>query len=168
MWKRDEIAAWEHVLLFSTVFCYLFLDFHVKIGTRISLQDKRSRDNEGRRYIFLSNKFTYCLFDITRKDVYCLALYCKWKYSRLSLSRIPTDFLKYFEISVPRHIRIAELRKKINRTTRFYKFICDWTLEIRDNYNIVEKRRNCPFGAISPLFHNILLHVVRFSSLDRD
>ena len=33
------------------------------------------------------------------------------KYSRLSLSRIPRDFLKYFEIAVPRHIRFAELRK---------------------------------------------------------
>ena len=32
-------------------------------------------------------------------------------YSRLSLSRIPRDSLKYFEISVPRHIRFAELRK---------------------------------------------------------
>ena len=31
-------------------------------------------------------------------------------YSRLSLSRIPKDSLKYFEISVPRHIRVAELR----------------------------------------------------------
>ena len=30
-------------------------------------------------------------------------------YSRLSLSRIPRDFLKYFEISVLRHIRFAEL-----------------------------------------------------------
>ena len=34
------------------------------------------------------------------------------KYSRLSLSRIPRDSLKNFEISVPRHIRFAELRKK--------------------------------------------------------
>ena len=33
-------------------------------------------------------------------------------YSRLSLSRIPRDPLKYFEISVARHIRFAELRKK--------------------------------------------------------
>ena len=32
-------------------------------------------------------------------------------YSRLSLSRIPRDCLKYFEISVLRHIRFAELRK---------------------------------------------------------
>ena len=34
------------------------------------------------------------------------------KYSRLSLSRIPRDSLKYFEISVVRHIRFVELRKK--------------------------------------------------------
>ena len=33
-------------------------------------------------------------------------------YSRLTLSQIPRDSLKYFEISVPRHIRFAELRKK--------------------------------------------------------
>ena len=32
-------------------------------------------------------------------------------YSQLSLSRIPRDSLKYFEISVPRHIRFAKLRK---------------------------------------------------------
>ena len=36
----------------------------------------------------------------------------KSKYSRLSLSRTPRDSLKYFEISVVRHIRFAELRKK--------------------------------------------------------
>ena len=34
------------------------------------------------------------------------------RYSRLSLFRIPRDSLKYFEISVVRHIRFAELRKK--------------------------------------------------------
>ena len=32
-------------------------------------------------------------------------------YSRLSLSRIPRDSLKYFLISIPRHIRFAELGK---------------------------------------------------------
>ena len=35
-------------------------------------------------------------------------------YSRLSLSRIPRDSLKYFEISVPRHIRVERVRKTIN------------------------------------------------------
>ena len=33
------------------------------------------------------------------------------EYSRLPLSRSPRDSLKYIEISVPRHIRFAELRK---------------------------------------------------------
>ena len=33
-------------------------------------------------------------------------------YSRLWLSQSPRYSLKYFEISVPRHIRFAELRKK--------------------------------------------------------
>ena len=37
---------------------------------------------------------------------------CVILYSRLPLSRIPRDSPKYFEISVPRHIRFAELRKK--------------------------------------------------------
>ena len=36
------------------------------------------------------------------------------KYSRLSLSRIPRDSLKHFEISVPRHIRVERVRKTIN------------------------------------------------------
>ena len=42
------------------------------------------------------------------------------KYSRLSLSRIPRDSLKYFEISVPRHIRFAELRKNNSNLTNMY------------------------------------------------
>ena len=33
--------------------------------------------------------------------------------STVDLSRIPRDSIKYFEISVPRHIRFAELRKKL-------------------------------------------------------
>ena len=34
--------------------------------------------------------------------------------SVLSLSRIPRDLLKHFEISVPRHIRVERVRKIIN------------------------------------------------------
>ena len=41
LWKRGEIAPKEQFLLFSTIFCYLFLDFHVKNGTRNSVRDKR-------------------------------------------------------------------------------------------------------------------------------
>ena len=36
-------------------------------------------------------------------------------YIRLSLPISPRDSLKYFEISVPRHIIFAELRKKSNK-----------------------------------------------------
>ena len=42
-----------------------------------------------------------------------LKLIDKLNYSRLSLSRIPRDSLKHFEISVPRHIRVERVRKTI-------------------------------------------------------
>ena len=41
LWKRGEIAPSEQFHLFSTIFCYLFLNFHVKTGSRFSLRDKR-------------------------------------------------------------------------------------------------------------------------------
>ena len=52
-------------------------------------------------------------------------------YNRLSLSRSANYSLKYFEISVPRCIRFAELRKKINRTITVHKLICNLTPEVR-------------------------------------
>ena len=66
-------------------------------------------------------------------------------YSRLSLSRIPRDSLKYFEISVVRHIRFAELRKKLIRLTTFNKYMCNWTLKFRYKLKILWKR-----GEIAP------------------
>ena len=52
-------------------------------------------------------------------------------YSRLSLSRIPRDSLKHFEISVPRHIRVERVRKTINWTTTFNKWIyVIWLLKL--------------------------------------
>ena len=89
-------------------------------------------------------------------------------YSRLSLSRTPRDSIKYFEISVPRHIRFADSRKNIIRTTTFNKYICNWTLGDRDILKILWKVEKLLLGAISPLFHNIFLPVVRFSCLGRD
>ena len=65
LWKRGEIAPEEQFLLFSTIFCYLLLDFHVKTGTRLSLQDKRlfeigrvkikGQDKENPLYKFFSH-----------------------------------------------------------------------------------------------------------------
>ena len=41
LWKREEIAPEEQFLLLSTIFCYLKLDFYVKIRIRFSIRDKR-------------------------------------------------------------------------------------------------------------------------------
>ena len=38
LWKRGEIAPYEQFLLFSTIFCYLLLDFHVKTGKVFTLR----------------------------------------------------------------------------------------------------------------------------------
>ena len=57
LWKRGEIAPLEQFLLFSTIFCYLLLEFYVKNRDHILtsryavIQDKRVRDNECRLYI---------------------------------------------------------------------------------------------------------------------
>ena len=39
LWKRVKIAPQEQFLLLSTLFCYLMLDFYVKIRIRFSLRD---------------------------------------------------------------------------------------------------------------------------------
>ena len=44
--------------------------------------------------------------------------------------------------------QIFRIEEKLIRTTTFYKFICNWTLEVRDISKIL-------LGAISPLLHNI-------------
>ena len=68
-----------------------------------------------------------------------------WKnHSRLSSSRNPRDSLRYFEISVPRHIRFTELRKKINWTTTIHKWTY-FTPEVRYSLKILWKR-----GKIAP------------------
>ena len=55
-------------------------------------------------------------------------------YSRLSLSQIPRDSLKYFEISVPRHIRVERVKKTINWTITFNKWMCNLTPKVRKIY----------------------------------
>ena len=41
LWKRGEIAPDEQFLLLFTIFCYLMLNFYVKIGIKFSFRDKR-------------------------------------------------------------------------------------------------------------------------------
>ena len=55
-------------------------------------------------------------------------------HNRLSLSRIPRDSLKHFEISVLRHIGVERVRKTIHWTTTFNKWICNLTPEVRNIY----------------------------------
>ena len=97
--------------LFHNIF-YLLLDVHIKAGTRFSLRDKQ----------------LFKISEVEIAKVNCICEYMRFTvmfrsqgkerlrrpniYSRLSLSRIPRDSIKYFEMSVPRHIRFAELRKK--------------------------------------------------------
>ena len=61
--------------------------------------------------------------------------------------------------------QICRIYEKMNRTAAFNKYICNLTPEVRDILKILWKRG---VGAISPLFHNILLPDVRFSCLSRD
>ena len=60
----------------------------------------------------ISYLWNFCLSDFADQ-------FLSWEmiYSRLSLSRSQRVSLIPFEISLPRHIRFAELRKTINRTT---------------------------------------------------
>ena len=68
-----------------------------------------------------------------------------------------SEILRDIRTSTYQNCRIEE---KLNRTTTFNKCICNWTLEIRDILKILWKKGEiAPF---SPLFHNILLSIVRF------
>ena len=58
--------------------------------------------------------------------------------------------------------QICRIEEKLVRLTTFNKYMCNWTLEVRYIVNIVEKRRNCSLGAISPLFHNIFYMLLDF------
>ena len=71
--------------------------------------------------------------------------YLSCKYSRLALTRIPRDSLKYFQDIRTSTYQIYRREEKIIRTTTFSKFICNWTPEFRDISKILWKR-----GEIAP------------------
>ena len=59
--------------------------------------------------------------------------------------------------------QICRIEEKLIRLTTFNKYMCNWTVEVRDILKILWKR-----GEIAPLeqfllFSTIFLHVVRFS-----
>ena len=102
--------------------------------------------------------------------------YSEYKYNRLKLSRSSRDSLKFFEISVPRHIRFVDLRNKINQTTKFHKWINNLTPEVWVTLKILWKRRDIApeeqFLLFSTIFCYRLLHFhvktgTRFSLRDK-
>ena len=83
----------------------------------------------------------------------------------ISNSKGLTEILRDIRTST---YQICRIEEKLIRTTTFNKYICDWTLEVRDILKILWKR-----GEIAPeeqflLFSTIFLPVVRFSCLCRD
>ena len=60
--------------------------------------------------------------------------------------------------------QICRIEEKLIRLTTFNKYMCNWTLEVRDILKILWKRENAPYF----LFSTIFLHVVGFSCLGRD
>ena len=76
-------------------------------------------------------------------------------YSRVSLPRSPRDSLKYFEISVHRHNRYAELRKNIEQP-HFTNVYVIWLLKLyRYILKILWKS-----GEIAPLFSTIFSYLL--------
>ena len=84
----------------------------------------------------------------------------------ISKSKGPSETLRDIRTSTYQMCRIEENTK---RATKFHKWTCNLTplLEIYVE-NIVEKGRNCSWGAISPLIHNVLLPDIRFLCENKD
>ena len=104
-----------------------------------------------------------------------IRVYIKWTRGRLvtaALSVTATVNSRYLEVrgTVWNNLRypyldISDLQKwgKINWTASFLNWICNLTPKVGHILKILrKKRRNCSLGAISPLFHIILLPVFRF------
>ena len=71
--------------------------------------------------------------------------------------------LKYFEISVPRHVRlICRIEEKINQTTSFHKCICNFTPELEIDRKYCEKEEKLL------LFSTIFCYLLPEICLNRD
>ena len=69
-------------------------------------------------------------------------------YSRLSLSQSPRDSLKYFQISVLRHIRFADLRKKCIEQPNFTNEYVIWLLKLEIHWKYCGKEEKLLFFII--------------------
>ena len=93
--------------------CFLFYDFNHNTQGIAYLETVKHQPGLHRNV----HVFAKCNVCVSAIQLFYIHTYPGFlpisKYIRLSLSRIPKDSIKYFEISVPRHIRFAELRKKL-------------------------------------------------------
>ena len=90
LWKRGEIAPEEQFLLLSTIFCYLMLDFYVKIKIRFSLRDKRL--------------FEMIEVEITRVD--CI-FYDTREYFEISVFEIPVIYCYFNKIWKINEVKVS-------------------------------------------------------------
>ena len=115
LWKIGEIAPLEQFLLFSTIFCYLLLDFHAKTGTTFLLRDKRlfeisrveitrvdctciiTLDKALFFVVFLQSK-SIDIFLIPPQKMYFVALYVCYGYTRHIFMDDALEFYVTFNI----------------------------------------------------------------------
>ena len=168
MLKVSSICTMPVIILTKSMLCFLYLYFHDidLLGTCTIAPAKRWYPYS---IILISPQKHTCGNSLevpcqgSSSDYTQYRLFWRTKkYSQLSLSWIPRDSLKHFEISICWHIRVERVRKPINWTTIFNKWICNWTPEVRNIlYKIMWKRGEiAPEEQFSPLFHIILLPVV--------
>ena len=80
----------------------------------------------------------------------------------ISNSKGPSELRRDIHTSI---YQICRIEEKIIRTTTSNKYICNWTLEVRDTLYV---EKYCEKEEKLLLFHNIFLPVVRYSCLGRD
>ena len=81
----------------------------------------------------------------------------------ISNSKGPSEILRDIRTST---YQICRIEEKIIRRTTFNKYICNWTLEVRDILKILWKGGEIGSNFLS--FSQYFLPVVRFSCLGRD
>ena len=101
---------------------------------------------------------------LVNRACYCLAASRRETYIQstrvISKSKRPSEILRDIRTSTYQMCRTEE---NTNWTTKFLNWTCNLSPFVRNIcWNIVENVRNCSWGAISLLIHNILLPDVRF------
>ena len=108
--KRGEIAPEEQFLLLSTIFCYLMLDFYVKIRIRFSLQDKWlfeiteveiKRVNCTLIYVFLNS---CCKFKVIGSKL----IWSCYKENNKAYMNLETHTLKYSTLFIVQYLGSIE------------------------------------------------------------